>query len=177
MGLWKAAIVEIQKEKDLQKIERATTAMFPAKKDAPTEKSYMQEMSEGIVELTGEKEEESKETCEDVGKEKLAENDDEDDKSKTILKPKTRKQKRDKRKRMFEDQQKERDKDTKLREIEITRLKSIRKELKAEDQITTENMEKRAKAAEEKMAAPLKLSNNKFEPQEIEIKLSDELTG
>merc|ERR1712059_223140 len=72
---------------------------------------------------------------------------------------------------------KERDKDTKLREIEITRLKSIRKELKAEDQITTENMEKRAKAAEEKMAAPLKLSNNKFEPQEIEIKLSDELTG
>lgn len=195
--LWKAAIVEIQKEKDLQKIERATTAMFPAKKDAPTEKSYMQEMSEGIAELTGEKEEEnneigedeevnteveeneeeSKETCEDEGKEKLVENDNEDDKSKTILKPKTRKQKRDKRKRMFEDQQKERDKDTKLREIEITRLKSIRKELKAEDQITTENMEKRAKAAEEKMAAPLKLSNNKFEPQEIEIKLSDELTG
>jgi len=192
--LWKAAIVEIQKEKDLQKIERATTAMFPTKKDAPTEKSYMQEMSEGIAELTGENEEENdedvevnseieegeekiNETGDEVSKEKLVGDDNEDDESKTILKPKTRKQKRDKRKRMFEEQQKGRDKDTKLREIEITRLKSIKKELKAEDKKTTENQERRAKATEEKMAGPLKLSNYEFEPQEIEIKLSDELTG
>merc|ERR1711936_1096741 len=32
-------------------------------------------------------------------------------------------------------------------------------------------------AAEEKLHGPIRLSNYKYEPQEIEIKLSDELTG
>jgi nucleolar protein 53 len=59
----------------------------------------------------------------------------------------------------------------------MSRLKSIKRELKAEEALAAENEEKRKAAKEEKMSGPLKLSNYNYEPQEIEIKLSDELTG
>jgi len=168
--LWKAAMVEIEKEKAAQKLERQTTQMFPSRKEAPTEKTFIQEMSEGIVELTG-KVENTEATEEDV----------EEDEAKTkrcsVLKPKSRQQKRDRRKRMFEEQRKARERDVKIKETEMSRLKSIKRELKAEEALAAENEEKRKAAKEEKMSGPLKLSNYNYEPQEIEIKLSDELTG
>jgi len=178
--LWKAAMVEIEKEKELQRLERQTTGMFPSRKNAPTEKSYLKEMSEGIVELNAE--EESTEVDGDEGEDEEADapkgvEEDCDDKKSGILKPKTRRQKRDKRKRMFEEQKKARERDLKIKETEISRLKSIKKELKADEVLSVENEEKRKAALEKKMSGPLKLSNYNYEPQEIEIKLSDELTG
>ena len=103
----------------------------------------------------------------------------EEDTEKVIVgnKPKTRRQLRDQRKRMFEDQKKARAKESKLRETEVTRIKSIRKELKSEEEKTRERQEKKKAAAEEKLLGPARLSNYKYEPQELEIKLSDELTG
>merc|ERR1712060_210180 len=140
--------------------------------EAPTEKTFIQAMSEGIVELNGGLHED------DPNKEESAdENEETGIKNSSVLKPKTRRQKRDKRKRMFEDQKKARERDVKIKEIEISRLKSIRKELKSEEVLAAENEEKRKAAKEEKMAGPLKLSNYNYEPQEIEIKLSEELTG
>merc|ERR1711902_257935 len=53
----------------------------------------------------------------------------------------------------------------------------IKKELKSEEALAAENEEKRKVAKEDRMAGPLKLSNYNYEPQEIEIKLSEELTG
>ena len=47
----------------------------------------------------------------------------------------------------------------------------------SEENKTLEKQEKRKVAAEEKLLGPVRLSNYKYEPQEIEIKLSDELTG
>jgi len=168
--LWKAAMVEIEKEKASKKLERQTTAMFPSRNEAPTEKTFIQEMSEGIVELNGggdlSDSEESADECEEAGT-----------KNSSVLKPKTRRQKRDKRKRMFEDQKKTRERNVKIKETEISRLKSIKRELKSEEAVAAENEEKRKVAKEEKMAGPLKLSNYNYEPQEIEIKLSEELTG
>jgi len=170
--LWKAAMVEMEKEKAAKKLERQTTGMFPSRSEAPTEKTFIQEMSEGIVELNGGVDEN------DSNKEESAdENEEIGIKNCSVLKPKTRRQKRDKRKRMFEDQKKARERDVKIKEIEISRLKSIRKELQSEEVLTAENEEKRKAAKEEKMAGPLKLSNYNYEPQEIEIKLSEELTG
>merc|ERR1712013_658164 len=166
----KAAMVEIEKEKASKKLERQTTAMFPSRNEAPTEKTFIQEMSEGIVELNGggdlSDSEESADECEEA-----------DTKNSSVLKPKTRRQKRDKRKRMFEDQKKTRERNVKIKETEISRLKSIKRELKSEEAVAAENEEKRKVAKEEKMAGPLKLSNYNYEPQEIEIKLSEELTG
>merc|ERR1712129_323825 len=94
-----------------------------------------------------------------------------------VLKPKTRRQKRDKRKRMFEEQKVARERELKIKEIEVSRLKSIKKELKSDEALATENEEKRRIAKEEKMSGPMKLSNYDYEPLDIEIKLSDELTG
>jgi len=163
--LWKAAMVEIDKEKEHQKIERLTTGMFPSRDKAPTAESRMKEMAEGIVELDDDHEKEAEQA--------------EDNIEKVVVgnKPKTRRQLRDKRKKMFEDQRKEREKNVKTREIEISRIKSIKKQLKSDESKTLEKQEKKKAAAEEKLLGPVRLSNYKYEPQEIEIKLSDELTG
>merc|ERR1712080_475178 len=67
--------------------------------------------------------------------------------------------------------------ETKIREMEVMRVKSLKKELSKEDQKTLENQERREKQRVEKMAGPIQLSNYKYEPQELELKLSDELTG
>ena len=162
-----AAVVEIEKEKDQRRLERQTTAMYPSKDQAPTSASIMKEMSEGIVELGDDKGTPAEELVE------------EDDIEKVVVgnKPKTRRQKRDRRKRMFEDQRKERERSVRLRETEISRLRSIRKELNSEESRIEKNMEKKKIEAEQKLLGPQKLSNYKYEPQEIEIKLSDELTG
>merc|ERR1712123_333679 len=65
----------------------------------------------------------------------------------------------------------------KIKEIEVSRLKSIKKELKSDEALATENEEKRRIAKEEKMSGPMKLSNYDYEPLDIELKLTDELTG
>ena len=146
---------------------RQTTALFPSKNQAPTEASVLKEMSEGIVELEGD------------DQEALAEEPEDEDIEKVVVgnKPRTRRQKRDQRKRMFEDQRKEREKSLRLRETEISRLKSIRKELKSEETKVAANMSKRKAEAEQKLLGPQKLSNYKYEAPDLEIKLSDELTG
>ena len=51
--LWKSALTEVNKEKAAQRIEYHTTKMFPDKRDAPTQETYIKEMSEGIKELGG----------------------------------------------------------------------------------------------------------------------------
>ena len=57
--LWKSALTEVNKEKAVQKIEYHTTRMFPDRKNAPTQESYIKEMSEGIKELGGDVDEDS----------------------------------------------------------------------------------------------------------------------
>ena len=156
-------MVEIDKEKEHQRIERLTTGMFPSRDKAPNAESKMKELSEGIVELGDEAEED--------------ENEEEIEKIAIGNKPKTRRQLRDRRKKVFADQKKEREKHVKIREIEVARVKSIKRELKADEVKTQERQVKKKAAAEQKLLGPVRLSNYKYEPQDIEIKLSDELTG
>lgn len=160
-------MVEIDKEKEVQRIERLTTKMFPTAATAPTHQSKMKELSEGIVELGYEHEDDEEDKEDDLETEKVV----------IGNKPKTRRQLRDKRGRMFQDQKVARDKDTKRREVEIARVKSIKKELKADESKTMERQAKKKAADEQKQMGPIRLSNYKYEPQEIEIKLSDELSG
>jgi len=173
--LWKAALVEIQKQKEQERIQRLTTSMFPQQGEAPTQQDYLKEMSEGIVELKQKEKEEEKEEKEE--QEESIEDDAEKESSSQVIRPKTRKQKRDKRGRMFEKQRERREKETKLREMELMRTKSLTKELKKEEMRTEANQKRRAQEKLDKMGGSIQLSNYKYEPQEIEIKLSDELTG
>ena len=172
--LLKATMVELAKEREAGRIERQTTAMFPTRGQAPTAQDRVKEMSEGIVELDNEENHPEEEEEEGNEEENTAETGEVDQKS---LKPKTRKQKRDRRGRMFEEQKEKRLKEAKIREMEVMRVKSLKKELTKEDQRTQENQERREKQRVEKMSGPIQLSNYKYEPQELELKLSDELTG
>jgi nucleolar protein 53 len=62
--LWKAAMIEIDKEKKEKKLDRSLTGMFPTKDQAPTQQSYMAEMSVGLPGLDDETEENEKEVVE-----------------------------------------------------------------------------------------------------------------
>merc|ERR1711962_241473 len=130
--LLKATMVELAKEREAGRIERQTTAMFPTRGQAPTAQDRVKEMSEGIVELNNVADHPEEEEEEEGNEDNTAETGEVDQK---ILKPKTRKQKRDRRGRISEEQR------------------------------------------VEKMTGPIQLSNYKYEPQELELKLSDELTG
>ena len=174
--LLKATMVELAKEREAGRIERQTTAMFPTRGQAPTAQDRVKEMSEGIVELNNVADHPEEEE-EEEGNEEEENTAEEGEVDQKIVKPKTRKQKRDRRGRMFEEQKEKRLKEAKIREMEVMRVKSLKKELSKEDQRTQENQERREKQRVEKMSGPIQLSNYKYEPQELELKLSDELTG
>merc|ERR1712192_131210 len=63
--LWKATMVELAKEKELKRIEMQTTAMFPSKGKAPTAQDRVKEMSEGILELNQDEEDDNDEEGEE----------------------------------------------------------------------------------------------------------------
>ena len=46
--LWRAAVAELKKEKEQHRIDYHTTRMFPEKKNAPDQKTWLDEMSEGV---------------------------------------------------------------------------------------------------------------------------------
>lgn len=166
--LWKAALVEINKEKALKKIERQTTDMFPTKENAPTKESYIKEMSEGIAELGGVVDEDEEE-------EEGMESDEESEAK--INKPKTRKQRRDTVKRAHADRKRKSMLSRQQMERDIFKLKTYKKELNEIEAKTLARQKVKEAKAEEKRKNPLQLTKYKYEPQEIEIKLSDELTG
>lgn len=181
--LWKATMVELAKEKERLKVERQTTEMFPTKDKAPTEKSILLEMSEGIPELGGKvdnDEEEEKSTPQNEvenSTEVTAEDGDSEDKSSTGVKPKTRKQRRDMKIRAYQERQLKLAKKKKLKEDEVFRLKSMKKELHAQTEQTKRRQARKEERRVEKMKNPIALSKYKYEAPEIEIKLSEELTG
>jgi nucleolar protein 53 len=55
--------------------------------------------------------------------------------------------------------------------------RSFKKELNQQDLTTAERQKKKAEQAEEKRRAATQLSNYKYEAPDLEVKLSDELTG
>jgi len=165
--LWKAAIVEMDKEKELARIERGTTMMFPGG-EYKQEETYIQEMSEGIKELEKE---------EDQSEEEVENEEEEEEDEVKCQKLVGRKRRRDRRARLFEENKKRREMEIKKEEQEVMRLKSIKKELKVDDKVTEERKKKKEEADVEKRKGAIQLSNYKFENQDLEIKLSDELTG
>jgi len=165
--LWKAAYVEIQKEKEERRLDMALTAMYPNQEDAPTQQSYMQEMSAGIPELGGKVEESEEESSEE----------EDEGYSKKERKPKTTKQKRDKKLRLEKERQAAKEKKERIEMAKIVSIKTYKKEFKAMDKKEAENSAKSIDIAIEKLKGPARLGQYKFQPNEIEIKLSEELSG
>jgi len=168
--LWKAAYAEMKKEKEERRLNLSLTAMFPTKADAPTQKSYMEEMSVGIPEIGGKEEE--------IDEENEAADDNEEDKFvHKEAKPKTMKQRRDAKLRKMEEAAVLKEKKDRLELQKIVSLKTWKKEFKAMDEMTVKRQAKKAEDAIEKLKGPVKIGNYKYKPDDIEIKLSDELSG
>ena len=154
---------ELTKEKRQRKIEYHTTNMFPKAGDAPTEKTWITEMSEGINSLqTGENKTENEE---EDGSEM------EDDQTK-INKPKTKKQRRKEQKLRMAERKAKTSKKEKMSLQDVYRMKSINKEIIASEKLISQRMAKRAEQKELKKSLPLNLTGYKFEEQEKDIKVS-----
>lgn len=156
-----AGAVEVRKEKERMKLKRALDDAFPSAEDAPTQASYIAEMSAGIFVEPGEEEEE------------------EDD---VITNPPVRREnKKTERQRKKEAARKQKEvdrlkaKDDKLSKQDFFRIKSMKKEIRAKKAKIAEKVALRAEQAEADKSKTKRLSKYKYEDPSIPVKLSHEL--
>ena len=166
--MWKAAMVEMNKEKEQKKVEFHTTRLF---RNAPVdlERTKLEEMSQGIHELNGAKDEESDKEVDD--------GEEEEGVAKVNAKPKTKKQRRKELERKRQELKVKRQKSEKSKSHDLFHLKSLKKEIKGAEELVAANMAKKASKKALKMRQTLQLSSMKFAEPDIDLKLSDEITG
>lgn len=165
--------MELQYEKEHKKIERALTEKFPTIDEAPTEKTWLEEMSQGLKTKNNEQQEE--------------ENTEDSESSETDLiscNPPVRfDDKKSKQKRRKEMELKEKMKKKKQMKLEnkrineIYRLRSIKNDLLKNEERSQEKQMKKDQLLIEKMYQPRILSQYKYEKPDPEFNLREELTG
>ena len=168
--LWKAAVVEMQKERAIRKIEYHTTRMFPDVKNAPTKESIFKEMSEGIPAL------DKNAAKKDSDDEALIEEEEEETEAK-MFKPKTKKQRNRSKQQKYEENVRKSELEEKKKGQDMFRMKTMKKQFTIQDKITAMRGVAKASKIEAKKFMASKLSNTNFEEPEIPLKLSDELSG
>ena len=169
--LWKAAMVEMNKERAERKIEYHTDRMFPDRKDAPTAKTWIKEMSEGIPELN--KDEKESEDEEEVP---IEESESEDEEAKSF-KPKTKVQRNREKREKYAENVKKAKLEEKKKGQDLFRMKSMKKDLALKDKTIELRQEIKGRKKKEKRFLPAQLSGVKYEDPEIPLKLGEELTG
>ncbi|XP_076051620.1 ribosome biogenesis protein NOP53 isoform X2 [Oratosquilla oratoria] len=181
--LGKAVDQEEGRLKDIARDERRTTLMFPTKENAPTEETWLQEMSEGLPtaqpeeeEMEEEEEEEEEEGSSNAQKEVETEG--------TITishgasgERKTQKQRRKEKERRKSELLKSMAKKMKIRESNVYKIRTYNREMEFTKMITKERMKIRAEKKEEKTKKPAKLSKYKYEEEDVPVALGDELVG
>ncbi|CAB3983536.1 Hypothetical predicted protein [Paramuricea clavata] len=164
-----ACEVEIMKEKEIEKIKRQLA--LPSEEELAKLPSWEEEMSQGLFgeESDGEGGEDS--------------DDGDDDESGTMLpaggskERKTAKEKRKANERKKEEQSSKLQRKEKVKENEVFRVKSLKKLMKKDAEKTKERQEKKQKKLVEASSKPQRLGRQKFEEMNIEIQLTDEVSG
>ncbi|XP_064600436.1 ribosome biogenesis protein NOP53-like [Liolophura sinensis] len=166
--LMKAVEIEKLKEKKEKKLEKSLDAKFPSKEEAPTEETWLSEMSAGLFDG-------------DVAHEDEGSSDDND---RLSVNPavrregkKTRRQRRIEKERKAQEKALQQAKTEKQRKQELLRLKSIKTEIKAREYKLEQRQNRKTQLRTLYKDKPKRLGKFKFEEPEIELKLSDELTG
>lgn len=163
--LLQAHMVEVKKEKVERKIFNALDAKFPTASEAPSQATWIAEMSAGLYDNPS------------------AEKEEVDDSHISINPPVTRDKKKTPRQKRKEkaakllkqvEAQKKIKKGTENKVYSIAKIKS---ELAKERKELTRRAAVRTKKEEAKKFAPKKLGKNKVEVPDLEVKLSDELVG
>jgi len=168
--LWKAAIVEINKEKAEHKIEYHTTRMFPTSDKFPTTESWIKEMSEGVPGLDKNLAEEKPET-------ETVEDEDEEEEEPKMFKPKTKTQRNREKREQYAKNKKITEDEDKKKFQDIFKLRSMRKEMNLEEKAAILRSKVKEAKKIEKRSLPSTLGGQKYEEPEIPLKLGEELTG
>lgn len=166
--LMKAHEIELAKLKKEQKLIRSTDAKMSKMTAADIEKLWLQEMSGGLVP-------ENEEDEENV-EEKKADNVDSDEKKEQkVVSEKTKR-------RLLEEKMKkklkENEKQKRIQESEIYRLKSIKKEISEKEKKHKAKMERlEAERKQKELYGAKRIGRLKYEDPELDLKLSNEITG
>ncbi|XP_005926647.1 ribosome biogenesis protein NOP53 [Haplochromis burtoni] len=157
--------VELKKKKVEDKLERQ---LAYNKADTATEETILREQVEGLVEESEEEEEKDapKEDGEEVAVGAIA-----------VADKKTERQRKREKAEKIKEQQRLTERRQTEQQQQLFQLRSIKTSIKQQEE-TTQIRQKRRKAKEEaQKAQPRRLGKLKFQPQDMEVQLSDELAG
>ncbi|XP_030264482.1 ribosome biogenesis protein NOP53 [Sparus aurata] len=163
--LQEAHEVEVKKQKDENKIERQLAVN---REDTATEETILQEQVEGLVE----EEENEEETAAPKGEEE-----DVAVGAITLAAKKTERQRKRERAIKIKEQQRLANKQQTDHRQQLFQLRSIKASIKQQDQKTKTRQRQRKDNQEAQKAQPRRLGKLKFQPQDMEVQLSDELAG
>ncbi|XP_073345078.1 ribosome biogenesis protein NOP53 isoform X2 [Pagrus major] len=163
--LQEAHEVEVKKQKEEDKIERQLAVN---REDTATEETTLREQVEGLVE-----EEENEE-------EAAAPKGDEEDAvvgAITLAAKKTERQRKRERAIKIKEQRRLANRQQTDRQQQLFQLRSIKASIKQQDQKTKTRQQQRKDNQEAQKAQPRRLGKLKFQAQDMEVQLSDELAG
>merc|ERR1712142_350327 len=92
--LHQAMKIEVRRENKQKVLHDALDAMFPSAEDAPTQETWLKEMSAGLRGSKDDEEDDDDDSEDDEDDSKDSDDDDEEEKGSTQPKPKTKKQRR-----------------------------------------------------------------------------------
>ncbi|XP_030007537.1 ribosome biogenesis protein NOP53 isoform X1 [Sphaeramia orbicularis] len=162
--LQEAHEVEVKKQKEEDKIVRQITVN---KEDTATEETIFQEQVEGLVE----EENEEEETAPDDEEESVVVG------AIAVAEKKTERQRKRQRADKIKEQQRLADRRQVDQRQQLFQLRSIKASIKQQEKATAVRQIKRKVKQEAQKAQPRRLGRLKFQPQDLEVQLSDELAG
>ncbi|XP_058490581.1 ribosome biogenesis protein NOP53 [Solea solea] len=162
--LQEAHEVEVKKQKAEDKVERQLAVN---KDDTATKETILREEVQGLVEEDNEDDETApNEEEEDVALGGIA-----------LSQKKTERQRKKEKTEKIKEQQRASDKRLTELQQQLFQLRSIKVSLKQQDQKTQSRQTQRKANQEAQKSQPRRLGRLKFQPQDLEIQLSDELAG
>lgn len=165
--IMKAVSVEVEKlNKDI-KLTNSREKYFVPKEQANNEQAWIEEMSQGLG-LSPEEEQEDEEEIEDVLQ---------FTKQVSREKKKTKSQRRREAREKAEKIEKETEKKLKMKENQIFKIKSIKKELGEREKRLAERAKRRDEKYVQSLYQPKRLSRFRFEEAPIEVNLTNEISG
>ncbi|XP_068172653.1 ribosome biogenesis protein NOP53 [Antennarius striatus] len=161
--LQEAHEVEVKKKKEEDRIERQLAVN---KEETATEETTLREQVEGLEEEESEEEEAAAndDECVAVG-------------AITLAAKKTERQRKREKAEKIKEQQRVADRRKVEERQQLFQLRSIKAAIRQQDQRTVTRQKRRKAKQEAEKALPRRLGKLKFQPQDMEVQLSDELSG
>ncbi|XP_068238039.1 ribosome biogenesis protein NOP53 [Palaemon carinicauda] len=153
-----------------ERYDGATKKMYTTIDKAPTQESWLAEMSEGLPTADDNNEEESEEEEEEEEGEATVT-------GKRTTERKTQKQRKKEFNQKFKERKMQLAKERRIRESNVYRIKTYNKEIDENEKILKCRQAARKSYHEQKKSKPLRLGKEKFQAEDIAVSLGSELKG